>query len=41
MDRDTFAVIVAELGLNRENTEYVGQILRGEKSPGRLNIVDF
>ena len=32
---ETFTeTIVTELGLNRENTEYVGQILRGEKLPG-------
>ena len=41
MDRDTFAVILTELGLSRENTDYVGQILRGEKVPGSYIFADF
>ena len=39
---ETFTeTIVTELGLNRENTEYVGQILRGEKLPGSPEFQTF
>ena len=39
---ETFTeTIVTELGLNRENTEYVGQILRGEKLPGSSKFQIF